>query len=849
MGSRRCRNYRCELIKIEKIWRKNKIKKIIIILAISTLILAGIFVGGVNENTNIIQIMIGITTILCIIENRRNKGNNLFQKKDIIICIFCLSPTIPLIFKSYISLQGTIESILRYLSLFLIYINMKYVIREYPKKISFITYVIIIITIIQFFIGIDYMTTKITEPFLDMIGIKESLTEEKRLDSVFQYANTFAMMCGLSLILALGKYTKGNRKIFSNLLFVYITILEAGIILSYSRLVWILLLFIAILYFLCLKKNKKIETFTASLVGGILAVLYSNLYSKYLLTGEYIKIWIYTLILIIISFFIHNILYLINKKLEKISLRKIVISSICISIIGIGIIAIGLTQTEPLVLFNKDTSEKQFIKEIYNVKGNIKYTFEINYQLKSSKNNRIQIIIEERNKYFDVINETKIDLEECERQTKTISIDAQEDTNQIYIKFSAKDVGNQNKLVINNLKINQKEEIVKYKYLPLSLVDKIKNINFQTKSVWERFNFVKDAIKLIKENFIFGTGGDSWKYLQKQVQDYAYGAKEVHNYYIEIFLEFGIVGFISFLLIMIQVVKNCIIYLRKDVKDIENIALIMAFTLLMFHSGLDFDLSYFYVQILLFIFITVLLKINCLNNIKNNALYEINNKKQDLLEIFIIIGICIFILINIGYTKINLLAYKLEMERNIEKKQRIIDEINSSHLYNGDVLYEDIFQQYENDSQEQIQENLRKVEKYLTYEKHQVLQVAYRGLNYYIELEEEYREKNITIKNKILEKILDSEIEEKYFANYLLQRQKAFLEIINIYSKQENIEKEFIIDLKAKVYKEYLEMRENISDYQKCRYKKEKREERIQEIDKMYKDFCIIYDNLIEYAK
>lgn len=97
-------------------------------------------------------------------------------------------------------------------------------------------------------------------------------------------------------------------------------------------------------------------------------------------------------------------------------------------------------------------------------------------------------------------------------------------------------------LIVGIVLVLQKPEV-----LPTRLVDRVKSINFQQHSVQERFYFYKDALKIIKDHPLIGTGGKGWEGIYRQYQSYLYDSSEVHNHFLQVWVETGVVGFLFFL--------------------------------------------------------------------------------------------------------------------------------------------------------------------------------------------------------------------------------------------------------------------------------------------------------------
>ena len=193
------------------------------------------------------------------------------------------------------------------------------------------------------------------------------------------------------------------------------------------------------------------------------------------------------------------------------------------------------------MLFNTQTSEKEVERHLSNINGEEKYhlKFEIDATTKED-NDTFKITVLERDPYWKDLKSTNIQFGSYQGN-KEIELYTQKDTTDIYLVFNATEVNEDTKLEIKNFEINGKTKYLNYKFLPYDFVSKIENINLKTQSVIDREIYIKDAFKLIKDNWLFGIGGDGWYLRYADIQEYNYISREVHSYPVQILLEFGIV--------------------------------------------------------------------------------------------------------------------------------------------------------------------------------------------------------------------------------------------------------------------------------------------------------------------
>jgi O-antigen ligase len=67
------------------------------------------------------------------------------------------------------------------------------------------------------------------------------------------------------------------------------------------------------------------------------------------------------------------------------------------------------------------------------------------------------------------------------------------------------------------------------------------------RNVDRRFELFRDAIKVIKDYPVFGLGGGGWAAVYQSYQDQPYASREVHNHYLQVWIEAGVFGFIAFI--------------------------------------------------------------------------------------------------------------------------------------------------------------------------------------------------------------------------------------------------------------------------------------------------------------
>ena len=528
---------------------------------------------------------------------------------------------IPIVFRTQSSLNSTIDSILKYIAVWNVYIIVKYIIKINNKYISYIINSIIIASIFLVIFGIDMMNYNIFQKlydFFDTIVIANS--SKVRMDSVFEYPNSFALFLGIAFLLSIGNVIK----------------------------------------YLKLKKQEKCKN------NNILTKSYNNEKIKInsIITKNDIYIITYVLVcflqmygiimsgsrLVLLLLFMVILFWCVLER-RKIFNKKVIIIFSSIIALCTTIITLCFTIDTSLVLFNNTKPEKdEYVKQINNINPNTEYNFnfDIVAENKTYESGKFKIFVREYTNTAKKINQEEITFDTF-TGIKNIHILTKENTSMIRICFSSTNtIKEYTKLEIKNLTMNGQKIKLNYLFLPITFVNRIENIDLNESSITERFVIMKDGIKLGMQKFFTGFGTDGWKYNYKTVREYNYGATQMHCYIIDLFIQDGIVGLIIigvlFILLSIKIAK----ILKQKLKEYYPIILAIIFGLM--HSIFDFDMNFYSILMLMFILISIL------DNAEVKEKY-ITIKKQKIYKILTLIFMIFILIINVN----SYVAYKIDI--------------------------------------------------------------------------------------------------------------------------------------------------------------------------------------------
>lgn len=530
--------------------------------------------------------------IIIIIKSIIKKQVILTNKLDFCIVGLTIASALPIILQRAVSIDDSIFIFNQYIILLEFYIIIKQLCIEKPKTKNILINVGILLTIMLIFIGIDKMTTNI------LGNHNEEIT---RLESIFYSPNALATLIGGTIFLTFGQLFQTENRKLKILYLVELSMLILGLILTYSRIMYATFAIVIILYYITNKdKKQKQELLVATTIMVLCGIIYSKLYSETLWSGKYFKIWIGILINAIITTILCKMLIKNIEKIKGVNVKKgIIVLVTLVALIGIYFFSVRKI-SKPLVVFDTKSTYSKVEKNVYNIQGDYKYLLQFDIESYGEKDDDYKMVIVERDKYMDYIKGTDVFFGEF-FGIKEVEITTDKATTYFSIEIESKRPSDKSYFKINKLLLNNQERILNYKYLPTGMMDRFSSGITKSKNAWERITFYKDALRIMKEdkNWLFGIGGNGWRYKYFEVQSYAYISKDVHNYPLQIWLEFGILGFGIFIAIIIILIKNMVNAIKN--KDISNMSIMYAIGCMLFHTCFDYSMAFFYILIILYL--------------------------------------------------------------------------------------------------------------------------------------------------------------------------------------------------------------------------------------------------------
>lgn len=393
--------------------------------------------------------------------------------------------------------------------------------------------------------------TKVYLKILSFFEIKiniEDIGFEKatRIMSIFGNANILAGILAIGIFLSLYLTLKSDTK-FKKLFFILLlSVNSLGFLLAFSMGSIVMFSLSAIIYLISCSKKEKLKTFLLMTETFFITLLTAFLAFKGL--GKYDTLFS---VLPILSIFLNWIfLYFLNNIVEK-SIENIIIKNqktpfpfyfvITIFLLIYAILSVNITGSADI------TKGDKLKRSVYPKPGTYKIitdTSEGNLFLKIESQNIQEIMM---HKSLSIYN-GKADNAEftVPENSKIVNFYFSTDSENLKIKSA----------VYYNDNFSQKIKL-KYLLMPDFAANRIQGLKVNQNAA-QRFIFFADGIKLFKTSPILGLGLGGFENGIKSVQDFYYETKYVHNHYIQILIDTGIVGLVIFLLWIISIFTSLI---------------------------------------------------------------------------------------------------------------------------------------------------------------------------------------------------------------------------------------------------------------------------------------------------
>ncbi len=164
---------------------KVKMNNVINVLLLILIAFSSFFISDTNKYYLYVKVAGYLLIIIyAIIRIVKKEPIKIIQNKlDIAILILIISTTIPLIFNTYVSLSETLQVILQYIYIYMLYILSREMAKEHKNFFKTITNLLLILTTVIIIIGIDGISSNYFANMLEILGKGNFVNGENRLIS------------------------------------------------------------------------------------------------------------------------------------------------------------------------------------------------------------------------------------------------------------------------------------------------------------------------------------------------------------------------------------------------------------------------------------------------------------------------------------------------------------------------------------------------------------------------------------------------------------------------------------------------------------------------------------------
>lgn len=420
-----------------------------------------------------------------------------------------------------------------------------------------------------------------------------------RIYSTIQYPNSLAAYLSGAFFVALGLLQNATPKL-KRLYLASSFILIITIILTYSRGGWLIAPAFAIAYLIFIPHTKRLEAvLTISIVFTLGAILLPVLGRLYLAERGALA-WLSILLGIAIALVLQYLIFHLSAKIKPV----FIIGTVCALIIITSVVVITYANrilSQPLVIAYTagEANSSKIIEERLIVKPDKEYNLTFDLLATDTGEEPYAWHVNVRGQNSDGSTGTLLTQHGKATdgwETKEFMFTTTDDTQRINIRLV--NHYRRTSMEIRNFTISdngsQKELTFAWsRLLPETLYNRFFGFSIADNNVQTRFRYTRDALQIIKDHPLLGLGGHGWKSRYFQYQSANYSSTEVHNHFMQVFVETGIIGLLLFLGIWLTFLYTAYrLYTDEDEeRKILSVAIGTAVLAIVAHSLYDFNLS------------------------------------------------------------------------------------------------------------------------------------------------------------------------------------------------------------------------------------------------------------------
>ncbi len=436
-----------------------------------------------------------------------------------------------------------------------------------------------------------------------------------RIASPMGYANAAAAYLMASYLLAIALAPLAH-KWFKLLYLVPAVLMLITVILTFSRGAWLLLPPLALLLIVAASPGQRVRSFLYLVATAVAAVPAAFMADPFFQAGEPGRAWLifFTAVVVTVVLGIGAELYLSKSRRVRLALAGAAAVAAAVAVT----VFIVLPATGP-VLLERGAEEQEELQKVEQIIGDIKpgEEYRLSLEVKAVKETLPDssspgyvwgLKVFEGIEGYDNLELLDYSGTETEGwEAKELSFRTSKEALRlevhIYNRYPGTSVSAR-QVMLSSAAKDHHLNFTLSRVLPERLYERLFSFSLD-RNLDRRLDFYVDAVKIIRDYPVLGAGGGGWNALYRSYQDIHYNSTEVHNHFLQVWIEAGLFGFLAFTGIWISFaaafIRNCV---KKKVPSREWqywTASFIPVVALGAHSVIDWNFSMAAVGIFLFV--------------------------------------------------------------------------------------------------------------------------------------------------------------------------------------------------------------------------------------------------------
>lgn len=437
---------------------------------------------------------------------------------------------------------------------------------------------------------------------------------DNRIGSPMGYANTAAayMMASYFLTLAMASLAGKRFRVFYLMPAVLMLI---GIVLTFSRGAWLMMLPLILLLILTSSPGERLRAFLYLIVTSVIAVPFAFMIDQIYRSATPVRA---VLMMIVAIVLITGFGFLAEKYISQSRRKRLIIAgTVATAAIAVFLVIVLTTLFSPLYLETApdESPRRKTIEQVIDqVVADEEYllTFEVNAGAVDMPEDQQPgyvwgvRVLEGSSGFQRELLDYRSGITEGWEE-KSITIRTSQGAERLEVHFFNRDPGTHisaRSVQLSSPQQNYQLNFLFSRILPERFYDRLFSYT-RDANIGLRLEFSRDALKIIRDYPLLGTGGGGWAALFYGYQEQEYHSRAVHNHFLEVWVEAGIFAFLAFLGIWVSIVVAFIFNIRKG-KNPHAIwqywtAVFLPVATLGLHSIIDWNFSLTVMGIFLFV--------------------------------------------------------------------------------------------------------------------------------------------------------------------------------------------------------------------------------------------------------